>query len=76
MGSGQQDDPPSSRSWQDAEDDAIAWMIALREEPEDLPLRRRFQQWHDADPTHRAAWAELRHVDGRTRCDRACLRVP
>lgn len=38
---------------------AAEWFIALREDPEDSALRARFDTWHDADPRHAEAWAEM-----------------
>lgn len=50
--------------------EATDWLIVLREEPENVALRARFDAWIDASPAHAVAWAETRHLDdliGRTR---------
>jgi transmembrane sensor len=42
--------------------DAVDWVIALQETPDDAALRARFAAWLDADPAHLAAWAEINDV--------------
>lgn len=39
--------------------EATDWLILMREEPNDPDLRRRFEAWRVASPTHAAAWAEV-----------------
>lgn len=38
---------------------AAEWFIALREEPDDAGLRARFAAWHDSNPHHARAWAQM-----------------
>lgn len=42
--------------------EATDWLIALREAPDDVELRARFDAWLAADPANRAAWAETRRL--------------
>ncbi|WP_343525293.1 FecR domain-containing protein [Sphingomonas sp.] len=41
--------------------EALEWMIALQEQPDDAALRARFDLWRRM-PMHDAAWNELAHV--------------
>jgi len=38
---------------------AAEWLVLLREEPDDEPLKARFAEWLRADPRHAEAWAEM-----------------
>jgi transmembrane sensor len=42
--------------------EAAAWLMLLQDEPDNRSLRRRFEAWLATNPTHEAAWADLRHV--------------
>lgn len=42
-----------------ASEEATAWLIRLREEPDDRALRQQFEAWRDACPAHGVAWAEV-----------------
>lgn len=42
--------------------EAVDWLIALQETPDDAALGERFATWIEADPAHAAAWAETGDV--------------
>lgn len=42
--------------------EAVDWLIALQETPDDAALGERFAAWVGADPAHAAAWAETGDV--------------
>lgn len=42
-----------------ASDEAAAWLIRLKEEPDDATVRAGFEAWRIAAPAHEAAWAEV-----------------
>lgn len=46
----------------DPKDEALHWLIALREEPDDPALAARFETWLAQDEANRRAWAEARRV--------------
>lgn len=46
--------------------EALEWMIAFQEQPEDAALRDRFHHWRQT-PEHGAAWQELEHVQSLIR---------
>ncbi len=50
----------SDRERADAE--ALEWIIALQEAPDDAALRSRFRQWHAAAAANAAAWDESARV--------------
>lgn len=41
---------------------ASEWLLALSEAPDDRALRRRFQAWLAADPTHARDWQEMENT--------------
>ncbi|MFT6489428.1 MAG: transmembrane sensor [Parvibaculaceae bacterium] len=41
---------------------ASEWRIALKENPSDARLQRRFEQWRAADVENRQAWEEVSHL--------------
>ena len=45
-----------------AKQEALHWLIALQEDPDDGDVRARLDAWLDAGRDNRAAWAEARHV--------------
>lgn len=45
-----------------ANDEALHWLIALQEDPQDTELCARFDGWLAADADNRRAWKECRHV--------------
>lgn len=50
-------DEDGERHWRDA----LEWMIALQERPDDAALHERFRLWRRT-PAHDAAWKALNHV--------------
>lgn len=42
--------------------EATQWMILLQEEPDDLDLRRRFDEWCASSPANAAAWSATEHM--------------
>lgn len=38
--------------------EASEWFVFLQDDPDDLSLRHRFEQWLNTSPAHQAAWAE------------------
>jgi transmembrane sensor len=40
-----------------AETEAATWLVALSEDPDDLALAARFEQWRSAHPLHAELWA-------------------
>lgn len=38
---------------------AVDWLVELQSELADDDTRRRWRQWHDAEPTHALAWARV-----------------
>ncbi len=45
-------------------DEALRWLIALQEEPDDAALAARFEVWLAQDEANARAWAEASHVWG------------
>ena len=45
-----------------ADAEALDWIVALQEAPEDLSLRARFDQWREAATTNALAWEECARV--------------
>lgn len=45
-----------------ADDEAIEWVLVLREEPDDPDVRRRFDAWVAASPLNARAWAETSYA--------------
>ena len=43
-----------------AEAEALDWIVALQEAPEDRQVRRRFRQWLAAAPANARAWGRER----------------
>lgn len=43
--------------------EALHWLIALQEAPDDMVLRDRFRAWVQASPIHADAWRDLNRVD-------------
>lgn len=43
-----------------ARSEATEWLLLLREEPDDLDQRARFEEWRRASPVHAAAWDSMR----------------
>lgn len=50
--------------WNDAIAQASDWSLYLEDDPDDVDLRARFEQWFDASPLHRDAWIHFNRVDG------------
>ncbi len=48
-----------------ADDEAVKWVVLLREEPEDADLRARFEEWLAASPRNARAWAATAHAYDR-----------
>lgn len=42
-----------------ARSEATEWLLLLREEPDDLEQRARFEEWRRASPVHAAAWDSM-----------------
>ena len=53
-------DAPQRKAAREATD----WLLLLKEEPADKELRRRFEEWHDADPLHAASWQSTLRLSG------------
>lgn len=53
-------DAPQRKAAREATD----WLLLLKEEPADRELRRRFEEWHDADPLHAASWQSTLRLSG------------
>lgn len=49
-------EPPAAS--QSVSREASEWFVFLQDDPDDLSLRHRFEQWLNASPAHQAAWAE------------------
>lgn len=45
-----------------ADQDALHWLIALQEAPDDAALQSRFDAWHRAGAENRRAWADAQRV--------------
>lgn len=43
--------------------EALQWLLALQEAPDDLVLRDRFRVWQMAAPAHAEAWRDLNRLD-------------
>lgn len=43
--------------------EALHWLIAMQEAPDDVALRDRFRVWVQASPAHAEAWGDLNRVD-------------
>lgn len=48
-----------------ADEEAVEWVILLREEPEDVDIRARFDAWLAASPLNARAWADTAHAYDR-----------
>ena len=48
-----------------ADDEAVEWVILLREEPDDPDVRARFDDWLAASPLNARAWAETAYAYDR-----------
>ncbi len=48
-----------------ADDEAVEWVLLLREDPDDPDLRARFDAWLAASPLNAAAWADTAHAYDR-----------
>lgn len=48
-----------------ADEEAVEWVILLREEPDDADIRARFDDWLAASPLNARAWAETAHAYDR-----------
>lgn len=47
-----------------ADAEALEWLVALHEDPEDAGLQARFEAWRAGDPLRPQAWAEIAAVYG------------
>jgi len=54
--------PPATNDRDTPEREALQWLIALREAPQDAALRGRLKAWLEASSAHRAAWQEARRT--------------
>ncbi|MCT8003148.1 FecR domain-containing protein [Sphingomonas sanguinis] len=54
------EDDDSAAKHADAE--ALEWIVAFQESPDNADLRVRFEQWYDAAPLNAAAWQEAAQV--------------
>ncbi len=48
-----------------ADEEAVEWVILLREEPDDADVRTRFDAWLAASPANARAWADTAHAYDR-----------
>lgn len=48
-----------------ADDEAVEWVILLREEPDDADTRARFEAWLAASPVNARAWADTAYAYDR-----------
>ncbi len=44
--------------------EASGWLIVLQEEPDDLAVKRRFEDWLRASPVNAQAWMAMQHIVG------------
>lgn len=48
----------NNESYRQADDEAVEWILQLREEPDDPDVRARFTAWLSASPLNAQAWAD------------------